>query len=72
MYKPPPAIAELLNDYFTAEEALAEASGPVFFRGQLVTDDTLLERLNDEAVKQGIDEDELGVAFTHMWNTPPA
>lgn len=33
MYKPPPAIAELLNDYFAAEEALAEASGPIFFRG---------------------------------------
>ncbi len=81
MYEPAPVINELLDDYFTADDALAvaedeaeEAGGdpsPVFFQGQLVIRETLLERLNEETIKRGIDEDEMSIAFTHRWNTPP-
>ncbi len=72
MYEPPPNIAELLEDCFAAGEALdMEDSDTVLFRGQPVTNATLFERLQEEVVRQGIDEEEMAVAFTHMSNTPP-
>lgn len=72
MYEPPSVIAELLEDYFAAETALDEEdSGTVLFRGQPLTSETLFERLQEEVARQGIDEEEMSIAFTHMSNTPP-
>lgn len=62
-----PLIDELLDDYFAAEVALKAEGKPVLFRGQPVTRGVLITRLREEAVRCGIDEDEMGVAFTQRW-----
>lgn len=70
-YEPPPIIAELLKDYFAADDAFGDGAHTALFRGQLVTLGSLFKCFDEEGKRLGIDEDELSIAWTNAWNTPP-
>lgn len=53
---PTPELDALLDDYYEAQDVLAEGANVAVFQGQLVTQATLWEKLFEAAARRGIPE----------------